>query len=97
LKTECQHFVDCIRNGGTPLTSGQQGLDLVRILEASSESLKLGGAMVHLDQQNMRATTASGRRAVPERSMIDFPRFKTKNGLPAANQKLAVKIRLNGA
>ncbi len=97
LKTECQHFVDCIRNGGTPLTSGQQGLDLVRILEASSESLKLGGAMVHINQQNVRATTASGRRAVPERSMIDFPRFKTKNGLPAANQKLALKIRLNGA
>src|SRR6201992_819918 len=78
LKTECQHFVDCIRNGGTPLTSGQQGLDLVRILEASSESLKLGGAMVHLHPENVRTTTASGRRAVPERSMIDFPRFKTK-------------------
>jgi predicted dehydrogenase len=48
LKTECQHFLDCIRDGKTPLTGGEQGLELVRILEASSESLKRGGAPVEL-------------------------------------------------
>ena len=46
LKTECQHFLDCINQGTTPLTDGKQGLELVRILEASSKSLKLGGASV---------------------------------------------------
>ena len=46
LKTECQHFLDCIKQGTTPLTDGRQGLELVRILEASSESLKQGGAPV---------------------------------------------------
>ena len=48
LKTECQHFLDCIRHAGTPLTSGKAGLDLVRILEASSKSLKLNGGAVDL-------------------------------------------------
>jgi predicted dehydrogenase len=48
LKTECQHFLDCIKFGKIPLTDGQQGLELVRILEASSESLKKGGAPVQL-------------------------------------------------
>jgi predicted dehydrogenase len=48
LKTECQHFLDCIRNGTTPLTDGGRGLELVRILEASSESLKRGGCPVEL-------------------------------------------------
>jgi predicted dehydrogenase len=48
LKLECQHFLECIRQGTTPLTSGQQGLELVRILEASSESLKHSGAPVTL-------------------------------------------------
>jgi len=48
LKTECQHFLDCIKLGKTPLTDGKQGLELVRILEASSESLKKGGAPVQL-------------------------------------------------
>jgi predicted dehydrogenase len=48
LKTECQHFLDSINQGTTPLTDGRQGLELVRILEASSESLKRGGASVNL-------------------------------------------------
>ena len=46
LKVECQHFLECIQNGDTPLTNGRQGLDLVRILEASSQSLKGNGAPV---------------------------------------------------
>jgi predicted dehydrogenase len=48
LKTECQHFLDCINQGTTPLTDGRRGLELVRILEASSQSLKRGGATVNL-------------------------------------------------
>jgi hypothetical protein len=48
LKTECQHFLESISQGTTPLTDGKQGLELVRILEASSQSLKSGGASVDL-------------------------------------------------
>ena len=44
LKAECQHFLDCIEKGIKPLTSGERGLELVQILEASSASLKAGGA-----------------------------------------------------
>ena len=40
LKTECQHFSGLYRSRNHPLTDGRQGLELVRILEASSESLK---------------------------------------------------------
>jgi predicted dehydrogenase len=48
LKTECQHFLSCIRDKVTPLTSGSKGLEVVQILEASSESLKKDGAPVDL-------------------------------------------------
>jgi predicted dehydrogenase len=48
LKTECQHFLDSIRQGTEPLTSGHAGLEIVRILAASSESLKQQGAPVDL-------------------------------------------------
>ena len=48
LKTECQHFLDCIRQGTTPLTAGTAGLEVVKILEASSESLKKNGAPIDL-------------------------------------------------
>jgi predicted dehydrogenase len=46
LKAECQHFLDCIQNGNRPLTSGYDGLELVRILEAASTSLKGHGSPV---------------------------------------------------
>ena len=46
LKTECQHFLDCIKHGTQPLTNGSQGLELVKILEASSLSLRQDGAAV---------------------------------------------------
>jgi predicted dehydrogenase len=50
LRSECQHFLDCIREGINPLTNGRKGLELVRILEASSASLQLGGMPVDLPQ-----------------------------------------------
>lgn len=48
LKTECQHLLDCIRNGTTPISSGDKGLEVVRILEASTKSVKADGAPVDL-------------------------------------------------
>jgi predicted dehydrogenase len=49
LKLECQHFLDCIREEWPPITGGPHGLEVVRILEASSVSLKQHGAAVSLD------------------------------------------------
>jgi predicted dehydrogenase len=46
LRVECQHFLDCIKKGTTPLTGGREGLELVRVLEAASASLKDHGAPV---------------------------------------------------
>jgi predicted dehydrogenase len=48
LKVECQHFLDCIRDGKTPLTSGRQGLQVVKVLEAASASIKQNGLSVPL-------------------------------------------------
>ena len=50
LKTECQHFLECIRDGKQPLSGGKQGLELVRILEAASVSLRQNGSPVHFVQ-----------------------------------------------
>ncbi len=48
LKVACKHFLDCIASGRQPLSNGQAGLDMVRILEAASASLKMNGAPVNL-------------------------------------------------
>jgi len=46
LKIECRHFLDCIRTGDDPITSAEQATGVVRILEASSASLKQDGGRV---------------------------------------------------
>jgi predicted dehydrogenase len=48
LKLECQHFVDCIRDGQTPLTDGRLGLEVVRILDAAGMSLQKQGVSIPL-------------------------------------------------
>jgi len=50
LKVECQHFLDCVRTGAKSESSGADGLDVVRILEAASASLKIGGGQVVINQ-----------------------------------------------
>jgi predicted dehydrogenase len=39
LRLECQHFIDCIREGRAPRSDGQSGLRVVRVLEALQHSL----------------------------------------------------------
>jgi predicted dehydrogenase len=52
LKLACQHFIDCIETLSQPLTGGRQGLEMVRILEAASTSLKMNGAPVTFGGSN---------------------------------------------
>lgn len=60
LKTECEHFLDCIENGTEPASGGQAGLEMVRILEASSASLRANGAPIRFLQDN-QTDSPSGR------------------------------------
>jgi len=49
LKTECQHFLDCISSSSQSQSSGEEGLKVVQILEAASESLKGGCVSIDLN------------------------------------------------
>jgi predicted dehydrogenase len=82
LKLECQHFLECITQGAVPITNGRLGLEVVKILEASSESLRQQGASINLGattpwtngHQNGHAnnngkTNGNGRLVVPAASL----------------------------
>ena len=45
LRIELDYFVDCIVNDQTPFNDGQAGMRIVKMLEASSESLRHHGAV----------------------------------------------------
>jgi predicted dehydrogenase len=46
LQTEARHFIECIETRCTPITDGQAGLRVVRLLEAATHSMAQHGALV---------------------------------------------------
>jgi predicted dehydrogenase len=68
LKAECLHFLECIEKSQRPLTCGLRGLELVRILEASSASLKLRGGAVSFARSE----------STPFHRAADFSRRQTR-------------------
>jgi len=50
LSRECRHFVDCVRENRRPKTSGEDGLRVVRVLEAAQVSIEEGGRPVTLEE-----------------------------------------------
>jgi predicted dehydrogenase len=101
LKTECQHFLDCIRNGSEPVSGGLRGTELVRILEAASESLRRAGAAVEFSAPaaaahgHAAAAGARGRK-LPASGRMSADRAETGEvaAVPTVNPR--IKIVLDG-
>lgn len=50
LQTEVRHFLRCLQEGERPITGGEAGLQVVRVLEAGTRSMKERGWPVELPQ-----------------------------------------------
>ncbi len=91
LKTECNHFIECITEGLVPLTNGHAGLEVVRILEAASESLKQNGAPIDfgpradgsLSQAPFSSRTEAPAKAARAAGGTSIP-FPTRRGATTA-------------
>jgi predicted dehydrogenase len=51
LSAEIQHLVDCIEHGKEPMTGGEAGMEVVRILECGTRSMRGQGLPVELASQ----------------------------------------------
>ncbi len=51
LKNEFCHFIDCIRSNKKPISDGNSGLRVVKVLEAAQKSLKGGNAEVTIKRE----------------------------------------------
>jgi predicted dehydrogenase len=49
LRVECNHFLECIRTGATPRSSGEDGLRVVQILETATRSLMNHGCGLKIE------------------------------------------------
>jgi UDP-2-acetamido-3-amino-2,3-dideoxy-glucuronate N-acetyltransferase len=48
LRKECEHFLECVRTGAKPRTSGEDALHVLEVLDACGRSLNQNGARVPL-------------------------------------------------
>lgn len=46
LRSECSHFIECIRKDKKPLTDGKDGLETIRVLKAIQDSLSKNGSEI---------------------------------------------------
>jgi predicted dehydrogenase len=51
LQSEVEHFIDCVRTGASPVSSGMSGLRVVEVLEAASRSIADRGRPIMLKQK----------------------------------------------
>ena len=62
LKLECQHFLECNpTNGCHPTTDGSEGLRVLKILNASQQSLNQEGVKIQLQMKNGVAIESSSK------------------------------------
>lgn len=69
LRLECDHFLDCISKGEQPLTDGHEGLQVLKILNASQRSLNSDGQKVCLNVKSSRKSP----EATPSPHLISAP------------------------
>lgn len=46
LKLECTHFLECIEDGKTPRTDGNEGVRVLRVLDAAQRSIETGATTI---------------------------------------------------
>ncbi|HEY2016873.1 MAG TPA: Gfo/Idh/MocA family oxidoreductase [Bryobacteraceae bacterium] len=49
LRRECQHFIDCVTEHRRPNTPGEEGVEVLQVLQACQRSLEMNGEPVRLD------------------------------------------------
>lgn len=73
LKCECLHFLSCIENNTPPLTDGNEGVRVLRILNTAQRSLdqKLLSSLAQFSRRDRRKSPAKGSYFAHETAIID--------------------------
>jgi len=76
LSLECRHFLDCISSGKKPITDAEEGLKVLRVLNASQISLDRQGDKIALTSETFVSSSTVGAKATVESSSaIDTSAF----------------------
>jgi len=61
LRAECEDFLSSIQTGKSPLSDGVRALEVVRVLEAASNSLRSGGQSTYASTELAASSIGGGR------------------------------------
>ncbi len=99
LRLEVAHFVDCVREGRTPVSDGESGLRVVRVLEQLQEELERSRRRLPAERAQPRtartASTTSVACSALSTGLIGSARWVlasssvTGSCTPAANSRIA--------
>jgi predicted dehydrogenase len=80
LRVQCEHFLECIREGKVPLTDGHCGLRVVQVIEALQRSLQMNGQRMpvlvsgvpaRINRLTETAVPVNGRDRLDAHALID--------------------------
>ncbi len=72
LRNECQHFLDCIANGTTPRTDGQEGLRVLDVLTKASAMLNVANrTMADKSSQPSKVSDVHAGVTIHESAYVD--------------------------
>ncbi len=75
LRLECEHFLDSFTNGSRPQTDGEEGLRVLKILNAAQRSLNKNGCTVSLQSSALPDT----RPLIPDTCFIHESAYIDEN------------------
>lgn len=70
LRLECEHFLHCIATGERPRTDGEEGLRVLRVLNASQLSLDNNGFKISLKEENVSSSLMQSTGPAPHHSPL---------------------------
>ncbi|MBN1550255.1 Gfo/Idh/MocA family oxidoreductase [bacterium] len=71
LRLECETFLDCITNGTRPVTDGNEGLRVLKILNASQRSLNHEGIKIQVNESGLSLDTTPQKPEMTSKQMYD--------------------------
>jgi UDP-2-acetamido-3-amino-2,3-dideoxy-glucuronate N-acetyltransferase len=72
LQAECRHFLECCETRSKPRTDGEEGVRVLRVLQAAQGSLEKGGEIVRIEAQRAPVQNRPEYIAHPT-ALIDEP------------------------
>jgi UDP-2-acetamido-3-amino-2,3-dideoxy-glucuronate N-acetyltransferase len=69
LREECRHFLDCVESRTSPVSDGEEGLRVLRVLDACQRSLGNGG--IALNNSDLKSEQQSRPYSVHESAYVD--------------------------